>query len=343
MKLTSLSDNELVTNLSDLLIEERERLVVQLEYFIELERRKFFFGYESLWALLVHEYRMEEKTAERRIWASRLLGRHPELKAMLESGKMNLSLLEIASGYASREKMSGLEFLGLVQDIQGMSNRAARRELASRYPKSFELPQDRIIPLTEEYSEVRFVADDRLLDQLDEVRGLLAHSHPKATIAELLKHLTGDYLKRHHPEEKARRAKERELKKHAQREAEKGKTGREVEERPEQPPIKIIGSPSAPRGVPQTPIVPRPMSRAPSQALIHALTLEQGYQCSYIDPTTGRKCGSHFGLEIDHIQEWSRGGLTELKNLRYLCRGHHRRVSFLQFGESSRYFRPKRQ
>jgi 5-methylcytosine-specific restriction endonuclease McrA len=35
-------------------------------------------------------------------------------------------------------------------------------------------------------------------------------------------------------------------------------------------------------------------------------------------------CSSTFHLEIDHIQEYSKGGATTLANLCRLCRYHHR-------------------
>jgi hypothetical protein len=83
------------------------------------------------------------------------------------------------------------------------------------------------------------------------------------------------------------------------------------------------------------------MSRTANKAMIHAMIRQQGYRCAYVDPQTGKKCLSTYGLEKDHIQAWSKGGKTELMNLRFLCPGHHRRVSFLEFGESSKYFKPK--
>ena len=66
---------------------------------------------------------------------------------------------------------------------------------------------------------------------------------------------------------------------------------------------------------------------------------EQGYVCSYVDPMTGHKCSSVYGLEKDHRQSWSKGGPTAFHNLRFLCRNHHRRVSFVEFGEARRYFK----
>ena len=45
--------------------------------------------------------------------------------------------------------------------------------------------------------------------------------------------------------------------------------------------------------------------------------------CSYVDPYSGRRCGSRYRLEIDHIVPFALGGATELFNLRLRCRAHH--------------------
>ena len=50
---------------------------------------------------------------------------------------------------------------------------------------------------------------------------------------------------------------------------------------------------------------------------------DQG-RCSYVDPTTGRRCSSRHLLQIDHIRPWARGGGDQLDNLRLLCHAHHR-------------------
>ena len=46
--------------------------------------------------------------------------------------------------------------------------------------------------------------------------------------------------------------------------------------------------------------------------------------CSYVDPHSGRRCGSRYRLEIDHIVPFALGGPSELSNLRLHCRAHHK-------------------
>ncbi len=52
--------------------------------------------------------------------------------------------------------------------------------------------------------------------------------------------------------------------------------------------------------------------------------LRDGGCCSYVDPHSGRRCGSRFLLELDHIVPFALGGSAEPGNLRLRCRAHHR-------------------
>ena len=328
MSIHSFSDEELITSFRETMIHEQEVIVHHLELLAEMDRRKLFFHHTSLWAYVVHEYQMEESTAERRIRTARLLMRFPFLKEKLESGQLNLSLLEIAQGCAAREKISDADLAEILEAISGMSCRAARREVAFRYPDSVEIPKDQIRVLTPKLSEVRFVANDELIEKLGEIRGLLAHSHPGITMGELIDVLATEYRRRHHPEERAARAEEREAKR-KQLEAEAIRSG-------------VIGSPSTSKVVtPESPFSSIMEKRIPSRLQFHALIKAEGYLCSNIDPVTKIRCNSRYGLEVDHVRAWSLAGKTELKNLRFLCPNHHRRISFLQFGAHSQYSSPR--
>ncbi len=46
--------------------------------------------------------------------------------------------------------------------------------------------------------------------------------------------------------------------------------------------------------------------------------------CTYVDRRSGRRCGSRYRLEIDHIVPFALGGGAEPRNLTLHCRAHHR-------------------
>jgi hypothetical protein len=47
-------------------------------------------------------------------------------------------------------------------------------------------------------------------------------------------------------------------------------------------------------------------------------------QCQFVDAVTGRRCDSNHGLQIDHIEEFAKGGSNEPSNLQLLCGAHNR-------------------
>ncbi|MDD9984864.1 MAG: HNH endonuclease signature motif containing protein [Spirochaetaceae bacterium] len=69
---------------------------------------------------------------------------------------------------------------------------------------------------------------------------------------------------------------------------------------------------------------PAPTGRGIAAAIKRAVWERDQGRCSYVDPTTGRRCSSRHLLQIDHIRPWARGGGARLDNLRLLCHAHHR-------------------
>jgi hypothetical protein len=318
--LKNLTDDELVASLRDLVIVEPEEEAFKIKHIAELERRKLFFGKPSLRSYLIAEFKMDETCAERRVRAARLLVRFPALEEPFRFGKLNLSLLDLGQACAHREKLADPELLELLLGISGMTTRTATREIACRYPLTANLPRDRIRPLNEELSELRCVVKNSVVDTLEEIRGLLAHANPRLSLGEMIEILANEYRERHHPEAKAERAAEREEKKINKAEI---------------PPAQKPPSENVPTKWTE--------SRYFSQAVLYALIRRDGYRCSYVDPKTGERCRSSHKLEADHIIAWADGGKSELDNSRLLCSGHHKRVSFLRFGEATQYFRAKRE
>jgi len=76
----------------------------------------------------------------------------------------------------------------------------------------------------------------------------------------------------------------------------------------------------------------RPNARHIPQRIRREVWRRANLECSYVDPVTGRKCGSKHALEVDHIQEWSRGGTHDPQNLRLLCSAHNKFRNFRSTG-----------
>ena len=76
------------------------------------------------------------------------------------------------------------------------------------------------------------------------------------------------------------------------------------------------GRAQPPHGARRSRYIPAPVRRE--------VWRRDGGCCSYVDPHSGRRCGSRFLLELDHIVPFALGGGAEPGNLRVRCTAHHR-------------------
>jgi len=336
-----------VKGFRETVLEEQEWLGRHLEFIAELDRRQLFYQHSSLRSYLSEEFGIEKWAADRRIRAARLIRRMPWIQEKIGLGKLRITHLEDAMGCAAREKLSSDELSGLLESVCGMSTEAAQCEFLTRYPQPVPIVKDRIRPLTSEFSEVKFVCSNELLEKLEEVRSLLAHARAGMTMAQMMDRLATEFLERNHPEAKARRAEERRARrtkdKKEKEEKEKSEHAHDSQPKEETDQGDAIEDENLIEklerfAATRSEVDLKTEGRVPTAEMVYALIQRDGYQCSHLDLTTQERCTSRFALQVDHVKAWHLGGETRLSNLRYLCRSHHRRVSFLQFGESSQYF-----
>ena len=70
--------------------------------------------------------------------------------------------------------------------------------------------------------------------------------------------------------------------------------------------------------------LPRCAAWARRRAPGHGTSRRDQGCCSYVDRRSGRRCGSRYRLEIDHVVPFALGGGAEPANLRLRCEAHHR-------------------
>ena len=69
---------------------------------------------------------------------------------------------------------------------------------------------------------------------------------------------------------------------------------------------------------------PRAAGRAIPAAVKRQVWARDQGCCSYVDRGSGRRCGSRYLLQVDHVFPYALGGSAEPDNLRLLCAAHHR-------------------
>jgi len=160
-----------------------------------------------------------------------------------------------------------------------------------------------------DYTVRRFLADESLLKKLEQLKGLLAHSHADASTGELLHKVCDIAIQRLCPSERKARV----------------PGSREKVSKAAIFDAPVPAAPQKHRG--KTPagksphIWPRP--HIPSH-IQKEVWQRANCQC--------QNCGSQRALQIDHIIPVAKGGGSTPDNLRLLCRSCNQRAAIEQFG-----------
>ena len=181
---------------------EREVTLQVLHHLRKVERRRLFaeLGYSSLFVYCVEELEYSSGSAQRRIASMRLLKELPEIEEKITEGSLNLSLVSRAQSFFKQEAVRSVESKReVLSALVGKSDREAERELASRATTPAAIQPARTRAITEQVSEIRFAAENQFLEEIDELRALLAHAHPGMSIAEALQYGVKLALGKHRP------------------------------------------------------------------------------------------------------------------------------------------------
>lgn len=142
-------------------------------------------------------------------------------------------------------------------------------------------------------TEIRFTADAELLEMLKQIQALTAHHKLEPGFNGLLKFIAAQALGKLDP---ARQTQRKTLS-------------------PEKVAMEHVAK-----------------SRFIPVSLKREIWKKNNGSCVYVSPITGIKCGSKYGLQLDHISPWAMGGETHVRNLRLLCGSHNRLVAVEAYG-----------
>ncbi len=210
MELKKLSDADLLNSTKKAVAVERDAILCVLRHLREVERRMLYSaGQSTLFAYCTEDLGYDAGAATNRINAMRLLHELPEVEAKVESGALNLTLLSQAHSFLKKEGIRNVAVKReIVHAIAGKSTREAQRELMSRTSTPEIHVPDKIKLVSPTHSEVRFLADETLLEELETLKALLAHSHPGASLKDILQVAVRESIQKRIPKAPAPRARD---------------------------------------------------------------------------------------------------------------------------------------
>ena len=331
--------NESLLDQTKSLVQQERRITIQiLLHLEEISRRRLYapLGYSSLFDYCIGELRYSEGAAGRRINATRLMTEIPEVKTSIAEGKLSVSTASQVQSFLRAQtsvQMSVENKKELLNSVAGKSRRECEKILSALAPEAPQPDRERV--LTPTLTEIRFVADDKLMKKLERIKELVLKNPGYAELFDTMATLVLHHID---PLEKKVRPRSQEV---------------ESAPAPADTPSSI-SSPSLTSPSTSTPPASTASpddsatekrrinpSRYVSVFVKREIWRRDGSQCTYVDPVSGRRCSHRRHLELDHIIDWALGGSNEADNLRLRCRTHNLFHAFQTYGSKkmSQYLR----
>ena len=359
-KIKNLSDQDLISNLKNLIQQERSLLTEILLHLREVEERRIFLtlGFSSLYEYVTQELGYNEAQAYRRIQAMRVLKEVPEIEEKIDQGKLTLTQITQAQEYFRSEKkkgeaLSAEEKSTILSEIAEKSTRETERYFIKLSPELAAKDKTRLID--EERVEIKFVANQKLLEKLNRFKVLDAHAQTNPDYADLFERLVDLALKQKDPELKRKNNSKKNVKATLEKRLENStkentKKSANVNEEthdlfsennrkePENKTHDLESKNSSlnkssfqnKNSSPKLSAQTNPRS-TPAQVKREVMARDQG-ACTYKSSITGKICGSKYQVELDHVIPVALGGLSTVDNLRVLCRNHNMHEAVRIFG-----------
>ena len=130
--LTHLGDRALLRDLAALLARDRATTAALLAHLAEVDARRLYLpaAHPSMFSYCVHELRLSEEAAFKRIRAARTARQFPAVFAALADGRLHVSAVVMLTPYLTPENAEGLLAAAAHQSKAGIE-----RLLAERFPR----------------------------------------------------------------------------------------------------------------------------------------------------------------------------------------------------------------
>ena len=234
----------------------------------------------------------------------RMLREMPELESKIESGDLTLTALNLANTQFRAEKMVGLgrnkeQKLEILRKLEKKTKREAEKILAASSPLEKIVPQEKVRELSEQEVELKLVCSQEFMKKVEHLKALLAHSHPGASMAEILEYACDQTLVKVDPMKKT---------------AQKATTQKKADQK------TSAGQKEASRHAPAR------VSRYIPAKVRHLIWQKYKGKCV--------SCGSQYALQIEHIKAFALGGSNSAENLILLCRNCNQHRAMEVFGRA---------
>jgi hypothetical protein len=302
-----------------------------LAHISEFDARRLYLpaAYPSMFAYCVHELRLSEDAASRRIQAARVARRFPAIFEALATGRLHLTSVgllaphltpenaaELIAGASDRtkpeiEELLALRFprseaMGLVQALAATPGQANPLSAPGwiepgrdvQHAPAHVGTHSNLAPIAPERFHLEVTFGRKTHDKLRYAKDLLGHELPSGELAEVLDRALDALI------EKLEKRKFAAIKQRS----------------------RGVRASANPRHVPAH--------------VKRAVWARDGGQCTFVSEA-GRRCAARKLVEFDHVEEVARGGEATVAGIRLRCRAHNQYGAECTFGAG--FMREKRE
>ena len=320
--LSHLSDQTLLRDLAALVAQDRTTTAALLAHVAEVDARKLYLpaAYPSMYLYCVHELRLSEDTAFKRIRAARAARRFPAIFTAVAEGRLGLSAVVLLTPYLSEETVDELlaaaafktnceidQLLAqrfprpdVPSQVQAIGPALPTDQLAARPVEPFEqhapgpvqtlAQRAKVTPLSPERFALHLTIGQGTHDKLRYAQALLGHPVPSGDLAQVLDRALEALIVA----------------------LENRKFAATSRPRPGQRRTTGGG-----RYIP---------------AAVKRLVWERDAgRCSFVSEA-GQRCPARTRLEFDHLDPVARGGQATAARMRLRCRAHNQYEAERTFG-----------
>lgn len=289
-----------------------------IEILIQVEQAKVrqAFGFSSLYKYALSELKLSEANAYIFSSVAKKCNQCGPLRRAIQ--EQVLSVSKAARMVSTITSSNAIEF---VEFAKTHTSRQIDKEAARLNPKRKE--RDKVTPISEAWVKLTCNLSPDVLALLERSQSVASTlSGLPADIIDTLRAALGEFLKRHDPVAKAERAT---VRKGRQRDVQAS----EAANYPTSTTVPIVDNTEI--LLEQKDRFTQNDSSKTNTPMRTRLTAEQKHAahtrdkgcCTFIRPTTGKRCNEDRWLEIHHVNAVAEGGGNELGNLTTLCAAHH--------------------
>jgi 5-methylcytosine-specific restriction endonuclease McrA len=339
--LSHLTDSVLLRDLTTLCRRDRATTAVLLAHLAEVDARKLYLpaAYPSMLLYCVHELRLSEDAALKRIRAARTARQFPAIFEAVAEGRLHLAAVVLLTPFLTKDNAEEL-----LASAVGRTRSELELLLAERFPRADMPPRLAPIPSPLTLGEcAKEVAPGPPLRHIDGCANSLAPGPPLRHIGVCANSLASGRPLRHiaplspgrfalqvtisqETHDKLRRAQD--LLAHAVPSGEVAQVlDRALDALLRQLESRKCGATSQPS---RTRRPAKGQRTVPAQVRRAVWERDDG-QCTFVSEA-GRRCPSRRGLEYDHLDPVARGGEATVAGIRLRCRAHNQYAAECTFG-----------